>query len=69
MGGYPTPNLEWLRDYTPVDSPHGSAFRLTIPNLSASDNGLLLTCRAGMNITTTIRIRVEGEGLGTLKNI
>ena len=58
MGGYPTPKLEWLRGYTPVDNPQV----LTIPNLSASDHGMLLTCRAGMNITTTLRIRVEGKG-------
>ena len=44
-----------------VSSSAGSASHLAIPNLSASDHGMLLTCRAGMNITTTLRIRVEGK--------
>ena len=41
----------------------GSASHLTIPKLSASDHGMLLTCRAGTNATTTLRIRMEGERL------
>ena len=39
---------------------------LTIPSLTTSDNGSLLTCRAvqadtGTSVTTTVKLRVEGE--------